>query len=137
MRRLTLLTVCLLALATASGTAIAAASGKGSVDRTWISETSGGKPVTSFKVARVKHLYANFTWKVPATAGQILRIEWHDPSGSLRAVWKDKTIKADKKGTRLFAWIGNGVVKGKLGGWKAVLTVAGKPVGTAKFRITG
>jgi hypothetical protein len=135
MRRLTLLTVCLFALVIASGSA-AAATGKGSIDKTWISTTSGGKTATAFKVSTVKRLYANFTWKVPAAAGQVLRIEWHDPSGSLRAVWKDKTIKGDKKGTRLYAWIGNGVVKGSLGGWKAILVVGGKPIGTAKFRIT-
>ncbi|MDX6665338.1 MAG: hypothetical protein QOG68_1544 [Solirubrobacteraceae bacterium] len=135
MRRLTVLTVCLFALVVASGSA-SAATGKGSVDKTWISTTSGGKTGTNFKVSTVKRLYANFTWKVPASAGQALRIEWHDPSGSLRAVWKDKTIKGDKKGTRLYAWIGNGVVKGSLGGWKAILLVGGKPIGTAKFRIT-
>jgi hypothetical protein len=134
MRRLTLLTVCLLALLTC-GVASAATSA-GSVDRTWISTASGTAPIKAFKAKAVKRLYANFTWKVPAKAGQVLRIEWHDPSGSLRAVWKDKTIKGDKKGTRLFAWIGAGVVKGALGGWKAVLTVGGKPIGTAKFRIT-
>ena len=135
MRRLTLLSVCLFALLIAAGSA-GAATGKGSVDKTWISTTSGGKTATSFKVSTVKRLYANFTWKVPAAAGQVLRIEWHDPSGTLRAVWKDKTIKGDKKGTRLYAWIGNGVVKGSLGGWKAILVVGGKPIGTAKFRIT-
>ena len=135
MRRLTLLIACLLALAVASGAG--AATNKGSVDRTWISTTSGGKTATKFRVASVKRLYANFTWKVPASAGQELRIEWHDPSGSLRALWKDKTIKGDKKGTRLYAWIGSGVVKGSLGGWKAVLLVGGKPIGTAKFRIMG
>ena len=73
---------------------------------------------------------------MPAAAGQVLRIEWRDPAGMLRAVWKDKTIKGDKKGTRLYAWIGNGLVKDTPGGWKAVLTVGGKPIGTAKFRIT-
>jgi hypothetical protein len=135
MRRLTVLTVCLFALVIASGSA-AAATRKGSIDKTWISTTSGGKPATTFKVSAVKRLYANFTWKVPASAGQVLRIEWHDPTGSLRAVWKDKTINGDKKGTRLYAWIGNAVVKGSLGGWKAVLVVGGKPIGTAKFRIT-
>jgi hypothetical protein len=135
MRRLTLLIACLLAFATAASTA-AAATSKGSVDKTWISTTSGGKTATTFKASAVKRLYANFTWKVPAKAGQVLRIEWHDPSGTLRAVWKDKTIKGDKKGTRLYAWIGNGVVKTSVGGWKAVLTVGGKPIGTAKFRIT-
>jgi hypothetical protein len=136
MRRLTLLTVCLFALVIASGSANAATS-KGSIDKTWISTTSGGKTGTTFKVSTVKRLYANFTWKVPASAGQELRIEWHDPSGSLRALWKDKTIKGDKKGTRLYAWIGSGLVKGALGGWRAVLLVGGKPIGTAKFRIMG
>ena len=135
MRRLSLLTVCLFALCTAFSTANAATS-KGSVEKTWISTTSGGKTQTTFKASAVKRLYANFTWKVPAAAGQVLRIEWHDPAGTLRAVWKDKTIKGDKKGTRLYAWIGNGLVKDAPGRWKAVLTVGGKPIGTATFRIT-
>jgi hypothetical protein len=135
MRRLTPLIACLLVLSIAVPAAGAATS-KGSVAKTWISTTSGGKTATKFKASAVKRLYANFTWKVPAAAGQVLRIEWHDPSGALRAVWKDKTIKGDKKGTRLYAWIGNGVVKTSLGGWKAILTVGGKPIGTAKFRIT-
>src|ERR1700712_3913350 len=135
MRRLTLLIACLLAVAIAVPAAGAATS-KGSIQKTWISTTSGGKTSTSFKASAVKRLYANFTWKVPAAAGQVLRIEWHDPSGTLRAVWKDKTIKNDKKGTRLFAWIGNAVVKPSRGGGKAGLPGGGKPIGTAKFRIT-
>jgi hypothetical protein len=53
----------------------------------------------------------------------------------LRAQWKDKTIKADQKGTRLYAWIGTGIVKGKTGTWTAVLTVGGKRISTAKFRV--
>ena len=63
----------------------------------------------------------------------MLRIEWRDPAGALRAVWKDKTIKEDKKGTRLFAWIGAGVVKGKPGSWNAVLTVGGTRIGGAQL----
>jgi hypothetical protein len=135
MRRLTLLTICLLALVTSSGVAMAAGS-KGVVDKSWISTLSGGPQVKTFKAATVKRLYANFVWKKPAAAGQVLRIEWHDPSGTLRAVWSDKTIKDDKKGTRLYAWIGPAVVKGKPGAWTAVLTVGRTRVGQAKFRIT-
>jgi hypothetical protein len=135
MRRLTLLIACILAFSIAVPAAGAATS-KGSIAKTWISRTSGGKTEKTFKASGVKRLYANFTWKVPAAAGQVLRIEWHDPSGTLRAVWKDKTIAKDKKGTRLYAWIGNALVKTSLGGWRAVLTVGGKPIGTAKFRIT-
>jgi hypothetical protein len=135
MRRLSLLTLCLFALGTTLAVASAAA-GKGSVDSSWISTSSGGKTAKSFKASSVKRLYANFTWKVPAAAGQALSIEWRDPSGALRAIWKDKTIKGDKKGTRLYAWIGNGLVKDAPGRWKAVLTVGGKPIGTATFRIT-
>ena len=100
-----------------------------------ISPVSGGPQAKSFHVATVKRLYANFVWKTPAAAGQVLRIEWHDPGGTLRAVWNDKTIKDDKKGTRLYAWIGPAVVKGKLGGWTAVLTVGSTRIGQAKFRI--
>jgi hypothetical protein len=136
MRRLTSLVICLVALLAAVGVAGATAAGsKGTIKKSWISTTSGGPAAAKFKVATVKRLYANFVWKKPAVAGQVLRIEWHDPSGTLRAVWNDKTIKGDKEDTRLYAWIGPGVVKGKLGGWTAVLTVGSTRIGQAKFRI--
>ena len=83
------------------------------VQKSWISTVSGGPQAKSFKISAVKRLYANFVWKTPAAAGQVLRIEWHDPSGTLRAVWNDKTIKDDKKGTRLYAWIGPGSRQGQ------------------------
>jgi len=134
MRRLAVLAVCLLALVPAFSVA-QAAGGKGTVSRSWISTTSGGTSEKSFSVAKTKRLYANFVWKTPATAGQVLKIEWRDPAGALRAVWTDKTIKADKKGTRLFAWIGTGVVKTQPGSWNAVLTVGGTKISAHKFRV--
>jgi hypothetical protein len=134
MRRLALLIVCLLVLVPAFDVASAAGS-KGTVGSSFISRTSGGKHETSFKSASVKKLYANFVWKKPAAAGQVLRIEWHDPAGALRAVWEDKTIKDDKKGTRLYAWVGPGIVKSKLGSWTAVLLVGGTKISTSKFKI--
>ena len=36
--------------------------GKGSVERSWISRTNGGKSETAFSASKVKRLYANFTW---------------------------------------------------------------------------
>jgi hypothetical protein len=134
MRRLAVLTVCLLALVPAFSVAQAAGD-KGSVSKSWVSVSSGGQSEKSFSAAAVKKLYANFVWKVPAKPGQNLTIEWRDPDGVLRAVWKNKTIGTDKKGTRLYAWIGSGVVKGKLGSWSAVLTVAGTRIGMKKFRV--
>jgi hypothetical protein len=134
MRRLALFSVCLLALVPAFAEAHAAV-GKGTVQRSWISRTSGGQAEASFSVAAVKRLYANFVWKVPATPGQKLRIEWRDPSNTLRAVWTDKTKTKDVKGTRLYAWITTAVVKGKLGTWNAVLTVGDTPIGKHKFRV--
>jgi hypothetical protein len=134
MRRLAVLTVCLLALVPAFNVAQAAGD-KGSVSKSWVSRTSGGASEKSFSSTGVRKLYANFVWKVPARPGQDLSIEWRDPGGVLRAVWKNKTIKTDKKGTRLYAWIGSGVVKGKLGSWSAVLTVAGTRIGMKKFRV--
>lgn len=133
MRHLVVLAVFLLALAPAFGTAQAAGS-KGSVKQSWISRTSGGDAEKSFSAKGVKRLYANFVWKVPATAGQSLKIEWHDPSGTLRAVWTSKTLKTDKENTRLYAWVGRKVVK-KTGTWKALLLVGGKRIGTSKFHI--
>lgn len=134
MRRLAVLTVCLLALVPAFGVAQAAGN-KGSVSKSWISRTSGGASEKSFSSAAVKKLYANFVWKVPAKPGQDLSIEWHDPNGALRAVWKNKTIKSDKAGTRLYAWILSGLVKGKPGSWSAVLTVGGTRIGMKKFHV--
>jgi hypothetical protein len=134
MRRLVVLTVCLLALVPAFSAAQAAGD-KGSISKSWVSRTSGGSSEKSFSATAVKKLYANFVWKQPAKPGQDLSIEWRDPAGVLRAVWKNKTIKSDKKGTRLYAWIGAGVVKGKPGSWSAVLTVAGTRIGMKKFHV--
>ena len=135
MRRLVLLAICLLALVPAFGSA-QAAGGQGQRSRDPGSRAPpAARREKSFSATAVKKLYANFVWKVPAEPGQKLPIEWHDPAGALRAVWKNKTIKSDKKGTRLYAWIGSAVVKGKPGAWSAVLIVGGKQIGTSKFRI--
>ena len=116
MRRLAMLSVCLLALVPAFD--VASAAGQQGHRRAlldlddlrWRLGQARSRP------ARSSSLYANFIWKTPATPRSgSSRIEWHDPAGALRARWKDKTIKADKKGTRLYAWIGSGVVKGKAG----------------------
>src|SRR4051794_23029162 len=135
MRRLAVPLVCVLALVPALSVAHAAGS-QGSVSKSWVSRTSGGAREKSFSAAGVKKLYANFVWKVPAKPGQELAIEWHDPNGLLSARWHDKTIKSDKEGTRLYAWVGPKVVKGKVGTWRAVLVVGGKTVSTSKFAIT-
>ena len=135
MRRIAVLAICLLALVPVFAEAQAAGD-KGSVSKSWISQTSGGTKATKFSAAKVKRLYANFVWKRPAKAGQKLRIEWRDSTNTLRAVWDNKTIAGDKKDTRLYAWVGAGVVKGKLGSWSAVLTVGGTRISIAKFRVT-
>ena len=135
MRRLAMLSVCLLALVPAFDAA-GAADQQGHRRALLDLDDLGRQPrPSSSRSAKVKRLYANFTWKTPGRPVRTCAIEWHDPAGALRARWKDKTIKADKKGTRLFAWIGSGVVKGKLGSWKAVLTVGGKPISTHRFRV--
>jgi hypothetical protein len=134
MRRFAVLIICVLALVPAFSVAQAAGD-KGSVSRSWVSRTSGGASEKSFSATAVKKLYANFVWKIPAKPGQHLTIEWRDPANVVRAVWNNKTIKTDKKGTRLYAWIGNGVVKGKFGSWSAVLTVGGTRIGMKKFHI--
>jgi hypothetical protein len=134
MRRLAVLTICLLALLPAFNAAQAAGD-QGSVSKSWVSRTSGGQSETKFSVAAVKKLYANFIWRVPAKPGQKLRIEWRDPAGALRAVWNNTTIKTDKKGTRLYAWVGASVVKGKLGTWTTVLTVAGTRISKRTFHV--
>ena len=134
MRSLAVLAICLIALVPAFDAA-GAAGGKGTISKSWISKTSGGTSEKAFSAAKVKRLYANFVWKQPATPGQVLRIEWRDPDGALRAVWRNRTIKEDKKDTRLFAWIGVGVVKGKPGSWSAVLTVGGTKISAHRFRV--
>jgi hypothetical protein len=134
MRRLVVLTVCLLALVPAFSVAQAAGD-KGTVSKSWVSRSSGGASEKSFSAAAVKKLYANFVWKVPAKPGQDLSIEWRDPNGVLRAVWRNKTIKTDKKGTRLYAWVGSAVLKDKPGSWSAVLTVGATRIGMKKFRV--
>jgi hypothetical protein len=134
MRRLAVLSICLLALVPAFSVAQAAGD-KGTVSKSWVSRTSGGASETKFSATGVKKLYANFVWKTPAKAGQKLRIEWRDPGGTLRAVWNNTTITTDKKGTRLYAWVGSAVVKGKLGTWSAVLTVGGTPLSRRTFHV--
>ena len=84
MRRFVVLTICLLALVPVFSAAQAAGN-KGSVQKSWVSRSSGGAREKSFSVKGVKKLYANFIWKVPASPGQELAIEWHDPSGALSA----------------------------------------------------
>ena len=134
MRRLAILSVCLLALVPAFDAA--AATSKGTVERSWISTTSGGASAQAvLGRARSSACTRTSPGRRPRRPVRILAIEWHDPAGALRARWKDKTIKADKKGTRLYAWIASGVVKGKAGSWKAVLTVGGKPISTSRFRV--
>jgi hypothetical protein len=139
MRRFVVLSICLLALVPVFSAAQAAGN-TGSISKSWVSRTSGGAREKSFSAASVKKLYANFVWKVPATPGQELAIEWHDPNGTLSARWHNKTIKTDKAGTRLFSWVGAGVLKDKTGTlrsgtWRAVLIVGGKTVSTSKFSV--
>ena len=88
---------------------------QGTVERRWISTTSGGDADDAVLGRRRSALYANFIWKRPPTAGQALEIAWHDPAGTLRAAGRDKTIKSDKEGTRLYAWVAHDVVKDKPG----------------------
>ena len=140
MRRFVVLSICLLALVPVFSAAQAAGN-KGSISKSWVSRSSGGAREKTFSAKGVKKLYANFIWKVPATPGQALAIEWHDPSGTLSARWPSKTIKSDKAGTRLFSWVGSGVLKDKATGkartgtWRAVLIVGGKTVSTSKFSV--
>ncbi len=134
MRRLAVLAVCLLALVPALNAAQAAGS-QGTVSKTWVSRTNGGAREGKFSASAVKKLYANFVWKVPAAPGQKLRIEWRDPGGTLQAVWRNTTIKSDKEGTRLYAWVKSSVVKDKTGTWRALLIVGGKKIGTTAFQI--
>ena len=133
MRRL-LLFVVLLALLTVANVADAGTQGgKGVVQRSWISVTSGGAVVTSVNPRSVQRVYVILSGarrlepvRQCASGGRT--------SGNIRAVWTNRTLASDKRGTRLFAWIGRSQLKQSSGTWQAILTVGGVTRSVSSFR---
>jgi hypothetical protein len=134
MRRILAITICFACLTIGSAAVAADRGGKGAVQRAWTSETSGGPAVPSVNPESGGRIYVNFVWKTPPRAGQALRIGWRDPSGAIRAVWRDRSIASDKKGTRVIAWIPAAQTKASPGTWQAILTVGGVTRSIRSFR---
>jgi hypothetical protein len=135
-RRMRRCLLCITLLASFSVTSVAVAGtrdGKGVVGRSWISVTSGGAAVTSVNPRSVQRVYVNFVWRTPPRVDQAVRIGWKDPSGAIRAVWTNRTVASDKKGTRLFTWIRGSRLK-QSGTWQAILTVGGVTRSVSSFR---
>lgn len=105
------------------------------VQKSWVSRGSGTPAVTVVKPGSVTRLYANFVWARAPRPGQGLRIQWIDPDGDVQAVWSGKTLATDRKGDRLFSWIGAGVLAPKPGAWKATLSIAGVVRSTRAFSV--
>ena len=101
-----------------------------------ISETSGGPAASTFHVASLQRLYANFTWATPPAPGQKLEIQWQGPTGELRAIWVNRTVSSDSPGTRIFAWISAAKLKQAPGTWRVLLVVGGVTRSTRAFRAT-
>jgi hypothetical protein len=105
------------------------------VQKSWVSSGSGTPAVTVVKPGVVTRVYANFVWARAPKPGQGLRIQWIDPNGDVQAVWSGKTLSTDRRGDRLFSWIGAGVLAPKPGLWQATLSVGGVVRSTRAFRV--
>jgi hypothetical protein len=132
-RTLSLAFACvLLGLVSVAG---AAAESGAVVQKSWVSRGSGTPAVTTVTPGSLTRVYANFVWARAPKAGQPLRIQWIDPDGNVRAVWANKTLATDRKGDRLFSWIGAGVLAPKPGMWTAQLSVGGIVRSVRAFRV--
>ena len=132
-RTLSLVFACVL-LGLVSAATAAAESGA-VVQKSWVSRGSGTPAVTVVKPGAVTRVYANFVWARAPKPGQRLRIQWIDPDGAVQAIWSGLTLATDRKGDRLFSWIGAGVLAPKPGTWKATLTIAGVVRSARTFRV--
>ena len=88
------LAVCVLMLGAAGSAVAATPSGRARSSDSCVSEKAGGKAKASVG-PKTTRLYANFVWKTAPQPGRPLRIEWEDPSGQVRAVWKTTTLRSD------------------------------------------
>ena len=107
---------------------------KGTVERTWASVGKSGAPQKRFSTASAT-IYANFVWKRSPTPGQGIAIRWTRPDGHPVYEWKGTTLKGDRPGTRMFAFLTKPQFRTQKGTWKAVLSVGGIPRGTVRFTV--
>ena len=105
------------------------------VQKSWVSRGSGTPALTIVTPGSLTRVYANFVWGRTPKAGQTLRIQWLDPDGTVRAAWANKTLASDRKGDRLFSWVGAGVLAANPGIWKAQLSVGGIVRSARSFRV--
>ena len=114
----------LLALAASAMPSAAAAPLRGTVKRSFTATGVNGR-ITSTFPPTASHVYASFIWLNAPTAGQPLEIDWFGPSGQRVAVWKDRTLKTDTAGTRLYSFIGRKTISAHPGHWRVALSVGG------------
>jgi hypothetical protein len=114
------------------GAAEAAGPLKGTVQRGWVAGKQGGAPRSIFPPGTTR-LVASFVWLRPPTPGQALTISWIGPDGDLRAIWRNRTIKGDRRGTRIWTSIANETFREVPGRWYVVLRVGGVRRGTLRF----
>jgi hypothetical protein len=116
--------VALLAVAASALPSAAATPLRGTVKRSFTATGVNGR-ITSTFPATASHVYASFIWLHPPTAGQRLEIDWFGPTGQRLAVWKDRTLKTDTAGTRLYSFIGRKTIAAHPGHWRVALSVGG------------
>ena len=126
---------CLLALcALAAAPATAAAPRYGLVQHGWVSVSRTSHSLSRLPV-HAKGLVAHFQWQRVPTAGLPLQIGWYAPDGSLRAIWKDRTLKSDRAGTILWTSISRKVLTAAPGRWHVELRVDGRLRGYLRFAV--
>jgi hypothetical protein len=126
--------VALLAVAASALPSAAATPLRGTVKRSFTATGVNGR-ITSTFPATASHVYASFIWLHAPTAGQSLEIDWFGPSGQRLAVWKDRTLKSDTAGTRLYSFIGRKTIAAHPGHWRVALSVGGVERGVQAFTV--
>jgi hypothetical protein len=114
----------LLAVAASALPSAAATPLRGTVKRSFTATGVNGR-ITSTFPATASHVYASFIWLHAPTAGQKLEIDWFGPTGQRVAVWKNRTLKTDTAGTRLYSFIGRTTIASRPGHWRVALSVGG------------
>jgi hypothetical protein len=104
--------------------ALAATPLRGTVKRSFTATGVNGR-ITSTFPAGASHVYASFIWLHAPTPGQKLEIDWFGPTGERVAVWKNRTLKTDTAGTRLYSFISHKTIDTRPGRWRVALMVGG------------
>jgi hypothetical protein len=126
----------LLAVAASSLPAAAATPLRGSVKRSFTATGVNGRITSTFPAA-ASHVYASFIWERAPTPGQTLEIDWFGPTGERVAVWKNRTLKTDTAGTRLYSFISHKTIQARPGRWRVALTVGGVERAEKTFTVAG